>query len=67
MSDEERFVYVIDNEEPTFYDLKEHDILDMNSTEDMLNALHEENELLKAELNHIRYRFMEYRTKVNKK
>lgn len=45
---EERFAFVIDNGENTFYDLSENEIMNMNDTEDMLNELNNENKRLRA-------------------
>jgi len=48
MIENARFLFVIDNGEPTFYDLsKKGKTMDMNETEDMLNELNNENNELK--------------------
>ena len=43
----ERFLYVLDNDEDTIYDLFEKNILSKKDIEDKMNDLHEENGQLK--------------------
>ena len=52
MTENARFLFVIDNGEPVFYDLSKKGKMDMNETEDMLNELNEENKNLELICNY---------------
>lgn len=63
---EKRFAFVIDNGEYTFYDLSENgEIMNMIDTEDMLNALHEENEQLKKDVEYWKQVASQYSNELN--
>lgn len=53
MTENARFLFVIDNGEPIFYDLSKKGKMDMNETEDMLNKLSTEKNELKEKLDSI--------------
>ena len=59
----ERFVFVIDNGEDTFYDLsKNGEIMNMIDTEDMLNQLNKENEELQQRNKRLKEKIQKERT-----
>jgi len=49
----QRFLYVLDNDEDTIYDLFEKNILSKKDIEDKMNALYEENEQLKQDIENL--------------
>lgn len=51
---EQRFLYVLDNDEDTIYDLFEKNILSKKDIEDKMNALYKENEQLKQQIKDLR-------------
>lgn len=50
---DKRFLYVLDNDEDTIYDLFERDVLSKKDIEDKMNAIHEENKQLQETIEFI--------------
>lgn len=62
---DKRYMYVLDNKKPTFYDLENKDIFDVNETEELLNELFFENQRLEQKINIKDCLIQQYRNELN--